>query len=89
VSEQVHTVYTGGTVVYLSPQDRLRQCYQQARRAWQDNPNVREMAATIGMSEREYCDGYLRMFPTITWTGSSANVPAPLDYDRAYREASS
>lgn len=76
--------------VVLAPhevQGRLLQRYQAARRVWRDNSDVQSAAALIGMSEREYCDRYIALFGPFQWVGSSANVPPPLDYDRAYREA--
>lgn len=69
------------------PQHCLCQRYAAARRVWQDNLNVREFAATIGMSEREYCDGYLRLYPPLTWIATTTTVGPTLDYERAFREA--
>jgi hypothetical protein len=73
--------------VAMSPQDRLRQRYRTARQVWRDNTDVQSAAALIGMTEREYCDRYIELFGPLFWTGTSANVPAPVDHARAYREA--
>lgn len=66
----------------------LARRYRVARNVWRDNPNVQRAAATIGMSEREYCDRYIAMYPALTWTSNSVLHPlSGLDCDTAFEDA--
>lgn len=68
-------------------QNEVRQRYQAARQAWSSKA-IQAAAALLGVTERAYCDAYIsRNYGPVTWTGSSAVEPAPLDMERAYREA--
>lgn len=79
---------TTGVLSAHPAQAELRRRYETARSVWQNSQAIRDAAATLSMTERSYCDAYIsRNYGPLTWTGSTATEPAPLDYDRAYREA--
>jgi hypothetical protein len=68
-------------------QDEARRRYQVARQAWASKA-IQDAAALLSMSEREYCEAYVsRNYGPLTWTGSTGTAVAPLDLERAYREA--
>lgn len=70
-----------------SPQARLTDRYREARASWMSNPSVRRIAGELGLTERVYCDRYVRQnFAPLTWTDSTIN-PLVLDADRAFLEA--
>jgi hypothetical protein len=69
-------------------QSEAQRRYAVARGVWRNSPAIRDAAALLGMSEREYCDAYVsRNYGALMWTGSTAVEPVPLDIERAYREA--
>jgi hypothetical protein len=45
--------------------------YREARRVWATKPEIREAAETLGMSERAYCDRFIRQYGPVMWTSSS------------------
>lgn len=69
-------------------QGELQRRYATARSVWATSQSIRDAAALLSWSEREYCEAYVqRNYGPITWTGSSTTDAPPLDTERAYREA--
>lgn len=63
--------------------------YRQARTCWAEFPSLRDAAAGLRMSEREYCDRCLAEMSPITWTASTTTAwpISPLMCDLAYADA--
>lgn len=69
-------------------QSEAQRRYAVARAVWRTSQAIRDAATLLSMSERAYCDAYVsRNYGPLMWTGSTAVEPAPLDMERAWREA--
>jgi hypothetical protein len=84
----LHSSIAGSAYVWLVA------WYRSARSVWRHNPQIRNAAGLLGMSEREYCDRYVQHnFGTDITLSSGSNhseLPRPLsreDVDRAFDEA--
>lgn len=75
------------TFGYGVPQYEVATRYVGALQAWRC-PHIADAAATIGMSQREYCDRYIQQFPPLMWTGTTTGLSSgSYVTDEAYLEA--
>lgn len=74
--------------MYEQVQEELTRRYRVARMVWREMLGIRDAAATLNMSERDYCDAFVAAnFTGLTWTITSIHPEWAPDYDKAFEDA--